>query len=184
MTFPADASPLLKARIAGAFWLVTFVAGSLALFVPRGALFTAANIAAPLAYLVATLVLYDLLRPVNRSLSLLAGVFGVAGCVTSLLRLAPVIHVRDLVFFGLQCVLIGYLIYRSAFLPRVLGVLMVLAGLGWLTNLWPTLADSLAPYNLLPGVFGEGVLIVWLLAKGVNVERWRRQAGAADAAGK
>lgn len=96
----------------------------------------------------------------------------------SLLRLAPVIHVSDLVFFGVQCLLIGILIYRSTFLPRFVGVLMMLAGLGWLTNLWPALANSLAPYNLMPGIFGEGVLIVWLLVKGVNVQRWREQAAA------
>jgi hypothetical protein len=174
----ADASPQIRARTAGGFWLVTFVAGSLALFVGRGALFFAVNIVAPLAYLVATLVMYGLLRPVNRSLSLIAAAFGVAGCITSLLRLAPLTHVRDLVFFGLQCALIGWLIYRSTFLPKFLGVLMVIAGLGWLTNLWPAFADSLAPYNLLPGIFGEGVLIVWLLVRGVDVERWREHAEA------
>lgn len=156
---------------------MTFVAGSLALFVGRGtSLFAAANFVAPLAYLVAAIFMYGLLRPVNRTLSLIAAGFGVAGSVVSLLRLAPLIHVRDLVFFGVQCLLIGILIYRSTFLPRFLGVLMMLAGLGWLTNLWPTLANSLAPYNLLPGIFGEGVLIVWLLVKGVDVQRWREEA--------
>jgi hypothetical protein len=173
-----DRSPQLEARTAGGFWLVTFVAGSLALFVGKGALFNAVNVIAPLAYLVATLAMYFLLRPVNQSLSLVAATFGVAGCVISLLRLAPVIHVRDLVFFGVQCLLIGILIYRSSFLPRFLGVLMVFAGLGWLTNLWPALANSLAPYNLMPGIFGEGVLIVWLLVKGVDVQRWREEAAA------
>jgi hypothetical protein len=175
----ADQSPRLIARIAGGFWLVTFVAGSLALFVGRGtSLFTMANFVAPLAYLVAALAMYGLLRPVNRTLSLIAAAFGVAGCLISLLRLAPVIHVRDLVFFGVQCLLIGILIYRSTFLPRFLGVLMMLAGLGWLTNLWPALANSLAPYSLMPGIFGEGVLIVWLLVKGVDVQRWREEAAA------
>jgi len=177
-------SPQPTARTAGAFWLVTFVAGSLALFVGRGPLFFAANIVAPLAYLVATLAMYRLLKAVNRVLAFLAALFGVVGCATSLLRLAPVLHVRDLVFFGLQCLLIGWLICRSTFLPRILGVLMLVAGLGWLTNLWPRLADSLAPYNLLPGILGEGVLIIWLLWKGVNVQRWHEQAAAAETAGR
>jgi hypothetical protein len=123
-----------------------------------------------------TLLLYDLLKPVNRSVSLLAAFFGLVGCAVSLFRLTPFILVRDLVFFGLQCLLVGYLIFRSTFLPRIFGALMAFAGLGWLTFLWPPLANYLSPYNLAPGMLGEGSLIVWLLVKGVNVQRWKEQA--------
>ncbi len=84
-----------------------------------------------------------------------------------------------LVFFGFYCLLIGCLILRSTFLPRVLGVLMVLAGLGWLTFLSPPLAKSLSTYVLVPGILGEGSLTLWLLAMGVNVQRWNDQASAA-----
>ena len=63
-------------------------------------------------------------------------------------------------------------------MPRILGVLMMLAGLGWLTFLWPPLAKDLAPYNLVPGMVGEGLLILWLLVFGVNEQRWKQQAGA------
>jgi hypothetical protein len=83
------------------------------------------------------------------------------------------------VFFGLHCLLVGYLIFRSTFLPRILGVLMVFAGLGWLTFLWPPLARDLAPYNLMPGMIGEGLLILWLLIFGVDEQRWRGEATAA-----
>ena len=75
--------------------------------------------------------------------------------------------------------MVGSLILRSTFLPRILGVLMVIAGLGWLTFLWPPLAMNLAPYNLMPGMIGEGLLILWLLIFGVNEQRWKRQASAA-----
>jgi hypothetical protein len=68
------------------------------------------------------------------------------------------------------------LIVRSAFLPRVVGALMMLAGIGWLTFLWPAFAASLAPFNMLPGILGESVLSVWLLVKGANVPRWEAQA--------
>jgi hypothetical protein len=81
-----------------------------------------------------------------------------------------------LVFFGFYCLLIGYLVYSSTFLPRALGVGMVIAGIGWLTFLWPPLARALSPYNMLPGVIGEGALTIWLIAAGVNAERWRERA--------
>ncbi len=84
-----------------------------------------------------------------------------------------------LVFFGFYCLMIGFLIVRSTFLPRILGVLMAIAGLGWLTFLSPPLANQLAPYNLLPGIVGEGLLTLWLLVMGVNVQRWHEQVGAA-----
>jgi hypothetical protein len=54
---------------------------------------------------------------------------------------------------------------------------MVLAGFGWLTYLLPPLARSLAPFNMLPGAVGELSLTLWLLVKGVNVQRWQEQAG-------
>jgi len=86
----------------------------------------------------------------------------------------------SLVFFGFYCLLIGYLIFRSTFLPRILGVLMAFAGLGWLTFLAPPLAKYLYPYILAPGLLGEGSLTLWLLVIGVNAQRWKEQANAAD----
>jgi hypothetical protein len=83
-----------------------------------------------------------------------------------------------LVLFGFYDLLIGYLIFRSAFLPRVLGMLMALAGLGWLTFLYPPLANSLSPYVLVLGFLAELLLMLWLLVKGVNVQRWKEQASA------
>lgn len=175
----AQVSPRLKARIAGFFWLIVFVAGSLALYLRGGAGFRLANIIAPICYAVAALLIYDLLKPVNKNISLLAVIVGLMGCAVSLLGLTRFIDVRDLVFFGFHCLLVGSLILRSTFLPRILGVLMVIAGLGWLTFLWPPLAMNLAPYNLMPGMIGEGLLILWLLIFGVNEQRWKRQASAA-----
>ncbi len=82
-------------------------------------------------------------------------------------------------FFGFYCVLIGYLIFRSTFMPRVLGVLMMFGGLGWLTFMYPPLASHLDPYIRTPGILGEGSLTLWLLFKGVNAQRWNEQASAA-----
>jgi hypothetical protein len=83
-----------------------------------------------------------------------------------------------LVFFGFYCLLIGYLIFRSTFLPRILGALMACAGLAWLTFLSPPLANYLLPYNLAVGALSELSLTLWLLVMGVKVERWREQASA------
>lgn len=122
-----------------------------------------------------TLLFYHIFKPVNRSLSLLAAILSLAGCVSGALgafQLAPS-PIHPLVFFGWYCLLIGYLIVRSTFLPRILGGLMALGGLGWLTFLSPALAERLSPYNLAPGIIGEGVLALWLVAVGVNAQRWR-----------
>jgi uncharacterized protein DUF4386 len=82
-----------------------------------------------------------------------------------------------LAFFGFCCMLTGYAIYKSTFLPWILGVLLVIAGVGYSTYLWPPLANYLYPYNLALGV-GELLLGLWLLVFGVNVERWKQLARA------
>ena len=86
-----------------------------------------------------------------------------------------------LVFFGLFQLLIGYLIFRSTFLPRILGVLVALAGLGWLIFLAPPLANSLLTYLEVLGVLGELPLMLWLLVMGVNTQRWIERASAGGA---
>lgn len=169
-------SPRVKARIAGGFYLVTFVAGSLALVWANGRI--AANLIATAAYLGVTLLFYDLFKPVSQRLSLLAAIFSLFGCVDGALEsfhVAP-FSINSLAFFGFYCLLIGYLILRSTFLPRMLGPLMMAGGLGWLTFLFPRLAQSLSPYNLAPGILGEGALTLWLLLMGVNTQGWTEQA--------
>jgi hypothetical protein len=97
----------------------------------------------------------------------------------------------DLVFFGLWCVLTGYLIFRSTFLPRILGVLLVIDGLGWMTYMWPPLGHYLFPAIAVACGLAEIPLQLWLLIFGVNNERWKTQAegmarsnsGQADRAG-
>jgi Domain of unknown function (DUF4386) len=82
-----------------------------------------------------------------------------------------------LVFFGLFLLLIGYLIFRSTFLPRILAAPIALAGLGWLTFLWPPLANHLLAYVEVLGFLAELSLMLWLLLMGVNSDRWNEQAG-------
>jgi hypothetical protein len=85
-----------------------------------------------------------------------------------------------LAFFGIYCLVIGALIFKSTFLPRIIGVFMALAGLGYLTFLSPSFALYLSPYNLAPAALGEGSLMLWLLIIGLNAQRWQAQASSAE----
>lgn len=232
----AEASPRFKARIVGVLYLITILARIVAdafvrnrLVVSDDASATATNIlaheslfrlgfAADLiafaSYIALTALLYELFKPVNRSLSLVAASFGLAAstvqAVSSLFHLvllllrgdasylrvftveqlqalalaflrlrAATYHNIGLVFFGVYCLLVGILIVKSAFLPRILGVLMVLAGLSYLPFMSPPLVQSLQPYILIfPGV-GQIAFCLWFLAMGVNPQRWTEQAAGA-----
>ena len=230
----AEASPRPRARITGAVYLLYFLTAVLGQFCLKGlvvdgdAAATANNILAhqPLfrlglatgliataCYIAVTALFYDLFKPVDRRLSLLAAFFSLVGCAItafgSLFQLAPLVVLGGsqylsifkveqlralalmflelntqtanicLVLFGFYDILIGYLIFRSTFLPRVLGGLMALAGLGWLAFLYPPLANSLSPSVLVLGFLAELLLMLWLLAKGVNIQRWKEQGSAA-----
>jgi len=232
----AEASPSFQARMAGAIAWITTTSGFAA--VARGkmvvygdAAATAHNILAhellfrlavvgdviALLYVAYILLLYNLFKPVNRNLSLLAAWFSLVGCavgaVLCVFQVAPLVvlggaqslsafkteqlqalalmllqlHAQgsnvSMVLFGSYNLLIGYLIFRSTFLPRVLGVLLAFSGLCYLINcfaniLAPAFAARLVPYILMPGV-AELLLALWLLVMGVNAERWREQSIAA-----
>jgi hypothetical protein len=85
------------------------------------------------------------------------------------------------IFFGIYAVLKGYLIVRSTFLPRILGVLGILAGLGWLSFLSRPLGDRMFPYVALVGLLGALAQIAWLIVFGVHDRRWKEQARVAAA---
>lgn len=227
-----EASPRLKARIAGVLYLLTMLTGIFAqgfvsgrLVVDGDAAATATNILTHrglfqlgfAVYLIEmacqiamTALFYDLLKPAGRIVSLLAAFLGFAGCViktfsrvffiASLLVLGGAhylsvfsvdqlqalallfLKVNDrgaaiaLVFFGFYATLTGYLILRSTFLPQILGVVSVIAGLGWLSFLYPPLGFRLFPYVAAFGLLGAAALVFWLLVFGVNEQRWKEQA--------
>ena len=232
-------SPSAEARVAGIFYAITIVTAIFAEVAVRGNLVDlndaaatarnilgaeslyrlgfAADLAAGASYLVVTLLLYDLLRPVGPRVALLSVFFSIVGvavgAVNGLAHLAPLLVLKGapylaslgtpqlnalallslklhviganigLAFFGVYCILVGYLIFRSTFLPRVIGVLMVLAGCALLTHalamtLAPAFASMASPYLLGIDGIGEIALTLWLLAMGVNVRNWERVSAA------
>ncbi len=229
------ASPRLLARMTGLLYLIAFAAGIIAqgfisgkLIVAGDAARTAANILGHpsmfhagfalymiemAAQVAMTALLYVLLEPVSRPLSLTAAFLSLAGCAVKALDrvfyLAPqfvlsgthpmgafdptqqqaiallLLQINDLgagialVFFGSNALVIGYLIVRSTFLPRILGAWAMLAGLGWLTFLSPGLGERLFVYIGAFAFLGAMALILWLLVFGVDQERWRTQASVA-----
>jgi len=223
-------SPLFKARTGGFCWFMCFLTGiypvmiSGRLIVPGDAATTATNVLAheglyrfgvagllisTAFYIGATLFVYEVLKPVNRSLSLLAAFFSLVGCAlgafSCLFDLVPLVLLKDapylgaftvdqrqalalmflkvrleannlgLVFFGLHCLGVGYLIVRSMFLPRIIGVLMAIAGVCWISFLMPAV-QNLVPFAMMPGAIGEVSLALCLMIRGVNVPRWHEQA--------
>lgn len=112
--------------------------------------------------------------------SVLSGLTGeqVQSVALILLRVNDYGAAVALAFFGFSTVLKGWLIFRSTFLPRWLGVLSFVSGLGWLTFVYPPLGYRafmiLAPIGLLSSV----VTIFWLLVKGVNENKWKEQAAS------
>jgi hypothetical protein len=172
--------PRPKARTTGVVYLLYFLTTvSAEVFVGRSRLvmYDAVNLIGYALYIAVTLLFYSMFAAVNRSLSLLAAGLSLAGCANELLKLfnlAPY-RINSLVFFGPYCLLLGYLILRSTFLPRTLGVLMACAGVGWLIFLSP-LGNQLSPYLKVLGFVAEAALMLWLIAKGVNVQRWNEQA--------
>jgi len=82
-----------------------------------------------------------------------------------------------LVFFGSFQLVLGYLIFKSTFLPRAIGVLIAIAGVGWLTFMVPPISSALLVYLEILGIVAEGLLMLWLLVLGVNGRRWAQLAG-------
>jgi len=166
------------ARFAGALYLAIIATSIYSFYRPETRLAFDLRVIALAAFVIVVAVLYVLFKPVSRNLSLAGAIFGVAGSTMGVLNsfhLAP-FRLNNLVLFAFYCILIGTLIIRSSFIPRHVGVLMVIAGPGYLTLLWPAFGNSLEPWNLIPGAVGELTLAVWLFVKGVNQERWVEQS--------
>ncbi len=238
----AETSPQTYARTAGALYLIIIVFGVWSevfvrsrLVVPGDPAATAGNILAneglfrlsfaadsimALSDVALAILLYALLRPVSRTLALMAAAFrliqtaivgvnllnqhaallilGSAGHLNAfdagqlnalaLLFLDTHSHGYDLglLFFGVNSLIIGYLVFKAPYIPRLLGVLMAAAGLVYLTGsyllfLAPDHAEAFQPaYGVC--LLAEAALCLWLLVRGINVKKWEEVTAHATAA--
>jgi len=233
----ADTSPLVYARVAGILYLIALplfifssVYASSNLIVPGDAAATANNIMASeglfrsgivgwligqMTYILLPLVLYKLLKPVNKNhavlmvilllvsvpialinelnkfavLLLLSGADYLAAFGADQLH-AQVMFFLNLhedgisiatVFWGLWLFPFGYLVYRSRFLPKVLGILLIIGGFGYVIDSCAHLLsldykETVSLIVIGPNFISEFALFMSLLIKGVNVEKWKKRA--------
>jgi hypothetical protein len=231
-----ETSPKIYARIGGALYLILILVGMFAEIFVRGKIIVTGDATATANNMISSgslwrlgiaadlimhvldipimLIIYLLLKPVNKNLALLALLFNLIqtavlvanklNLVAALLPLENVDYLKavdpyllhaqmylslklhdigfgiGLIFFGFTCLVNGYLIFKSGYLPRTIGVLIQITGLCYLTNsfallLVPKFAHSIFPAILVPAFIGELSFCLWLIVKGVNVPKWNKQ---------
>lgn len=169
------------ARVAGALYFFNLLAAGLLEWAFPGKMNLAAGLIELVGMTAVTLVIYQLFNAVQRNLSLLAAAFNLAGITLEAIQFGLGGTEIGMVFHGLFCMVIAFLIFRSGFLPRILAALLAFGGLAWLTYLTPRLADHLSPWNLACGLIGEALVFLWLLIMGVNEKEWKQQGSPANA---
>lgn len=235
MTSLSETSPSTRGRILAALYLVVIIGGIIGqafiadrLIVRDDAASTAANILANrslyrlaftifmiemAAQMALSMMFYDLLKPVNRSVARAALIMGLtASGIKTMARLffyAPLLLLGNpayvsafpptqlealalafirinsqgaaiaLVFFGFETVLRGWLIFNSGFLPRFLGILSMIGGIGWLTWLWPPFGSQTFTVVALFAIAGVIATSGWLFIRGVDDAKWRQRAALA-----
>jgi len=237
MTTIEKMNPNKIARISGVLYLIALplalfsaMVVSSKLIVPGDAATTANNITASeglfrsgivsmlivqLVYILKPLILYKLLKPVNKNHALLMVILLLVAipiaffnelnkfAILFLLSGADYLSVFDpgqlhaqVMFFldlytggvfiaqilwGLWLFPFGYLVFKSGFLPRILGVLLILGCFGYVIHslafmLFPSYEGTVALVVMAPNLISEFALFLWLLVKGVNVEQWEKRA--------
>ncbi len=233
----APTSPLVYARVAGFLVILLVLLGPFSqlyvpstLIVPGDATATADNIRASgwvlrlgivsdsLIFLIeigVTVLLYVLLRPVSRTLSLVAAFARLATAIIQGINLLTyfiallilsgagyltvfepaqsdalallflnahqyVVYIWE-IFLGLHLCVLSYLVFKSGYFPRILGVLLVLPSLGYLIHgygsfLFPNYDKTFDLVVGVSAVIGELPFFLWLLIRGVNVERYNERA--------
>jgi hypothetical protein len=227
----AEASPLVRARVAGFLYLITNLFAPFTLlylpsrFIVRGdAAGTASNILASeslfrfgivlnlftfIGQIFLVLALYQLLKVVNKNMASLMVIFSLAAVPIAMfneltqlavlqllsgadyLKAFPVdqlqalaylflrLHGQGLLiaqtFWGLWLFPMGVLVFKSGFLPRILGILLMVACFGYVVESFAAFFGYNVSIIFFTG-WGELFLLLWLLMKGVDVEEWKKRA--------
>ena len=230
-TRPAEISPLVRARVAGALYLISNIFAPFTLlylpsrFIVRGdAAATANNVIASeplfrfgivgnlftfIANIFLALALYQLLKVVNKNMASLMVILFLVGVPIAMLNELTQLAILQLlggadylkayptdqlqalaylllrlhdqglliahIFFGLWLLPMGYLVFKSGFIPKIVGVLLVIAGVGYVVQSFAAFLGYNVNIILFTGL-GELVFLLWLLIKGVNVEQWKKRA--------
>ena len=230
-THSAETSPLVRARIAGALYLLSNIFAPFTLlylpsrFIVRGdAAATSHNIVASeslfrlgivgnlftfIANIFLALALYQLLKVVHKNMASLMVILFLVGVPIAMLNEVTQLAVLRLlsgadylnayatdqlqalvylllglhdqglliahIFFGLWLLPMGYLVFQSGFIPKLVGVLLIIAGVGYVVQSFAAFLGYSVDIILFTGL-GELVFLLWLLIKGVNVEQWKKRA--------
>ncbi len=232
-TGTAASSPRKDARVAGILYIILFPLGIFGILVVRSMLIVPGDAAKTVSNIMASeslfrlsivsaqivqliniwvvLILYKLLKPVNKNIALLMVIFLLAGVPIAMLNELNHVAVLFLlngadyltvfttdqlhalvtlfldlhevginiagIFWGLWLFPMGYLVFKSGFLPRILGILLMIGCLGYLIDsitffLFPNFGVTISQFTFI----GEVLLPLWLLIKGVNVEQWKKRS--------
>jgi len=170
------------ARIAGLFYALNIVIGIAALMLQRQGRTVAADqmlILGAIEYALVVVLLGRLFEPAGRAFSWTVAAIGLLACALSagvpLHLYAP--RANIVMVFGPYCIGLGMLVVRSGMMPRVIGVLLVLGGVSWLTFALPAFSHRIAPWNTLAGAVPELLFTLWLLVFGVREAAGRATAG-------
>jgi Domain of unknown function (DUF4386) len=161
----------VRARIAGCLYVVSVASALTNEALVHGTLLYVVSLVPILCFLIATVLLYQVFKPVNGVVALLAACSNIVSLGFEAAEIHPGGVNAGLAFHGLYCALLGFLAIKSGFVPRILGVSAIAAGLGWLTNISSELEQQVAPYDTVVGFIGEGALMLWLLAFGPSTRR-------------
>jgi hypothetical protein len=165
------------ARLTGVLYVLNILIGisAIALTKQDKAMADLANLAGAGEYAVVVILLGGLFATAARTLSWTVAGIGLAACAASA---AMILHlfafppgVNPVAVFGPYCIGLGLLIVGTDRLPRLLGLLLLIAGISWLTFADPALTLKLAPWNTVAGAIPEILLTLWLLIFGVRGDR-------------
>ncbi len=212
-TRTAETSPLTLARVAGALYLSLLPLGLFGVLFsgPSSRLGIVSALLVQIVNIFVVLLLYQLLKPVNKNMAALMVIFLLLGVPIAMLnelnQFAVLIlssgadylkvftagqlhalvlfflHLHDLginiagIFWGLWLFPMGYLVFKSGFLPRMLGILLMIGCAGYLIQSFATFLIPDFQVNIALFTFwGEVLFPLWLVMRGVNVEQWKKRA--------